>query len=102
MQFALSLALIVSLVAPAVPVTAQDETAATAGPLARTATREAVRLAREVRLKPDATDVAAGELATFVVETVQQSRKPARSHWLRVLKVAPGTEVIVTVRGSHV
>ena len=72
MKSALSLTLIMCLVASALPVTAQEK-----GPLARAVTREAVRLA-----------------------AVQLGGTPAESNWSHVRGLAPGTEVIVTVRGS--
>ena len=59
-----------------------------------------VRLAREVPLKPDATELAAGELATSVIETVQGGRR-ADSDWSRVRELASGTEINVTVQGSR-
>ena len=100
MKSLLSLALIACLVAPAVPVAAQEQAAApfdirgsalqaTAGPLARAATREADRL------------VAAGELTPSDGAAAWQSGKSAPpSDWSRVRKLAPGTEIIVTVKGA--
>ena len=97
MKSALALMLIVCLAAPAVPVIAQEKTEtavsfdirgpatqATAGPLARAIAREAVRLAP----------------TTSVVETDQQSGRPAASNWSRVRTLASGTEIIVTVQGA--
>ena len=99
MKSPFSLALIVCLVGLALPVTAQEQTqksvsvdlsgpasVATAGPLARAVTREATRLA------------AAGEATGD--DTVQQGGNPAESTWSRVRKLVPGTEIIVTVKGS--
>lgn len=99
MKLPLSLTLVVSLVVPALPGTAQAQversgsfdlhglaTPATAGPLASAMTREAVRLAA-------AAEPAGGE-------AVQQSGKPVESNWSRVRKLAPGTEILVTVKGS--
>ena len=86
MKSALLLALIVCLVASSLPVTAQEKTET--GRLARAITREAVRLA------------AFEEPTASVVEAVQQSDTPARSDWSCVPKLAPGTEIIVTVKGS--
>ena len=76
MKSTLSLTLIVCLVASALPVTAQEQTE-TAGPLARAMTRETVRLA-----------------------AVQSGGTPAESNWSRVRKLASGTEIILTVKGS--
>jgi hypothetical protein len=89
MKSALSLTLIVSLVAPAVPMAAQEKTETlvsfgapgpaspmTAGALTRAVTREAARLA-----------------------AVPQGN-PAQSDWARVIKLAPLTEITVTVKGS--
>lgn len=96
----LSLTLIGCLVTLALPVTAQEQTEpgsfdirgpgspTTSGPLTRAVTREAVRLA------------AAGGPTAPGIESVQQSGKPARSDWSRVLKLAPGTEIVVTVNGA--
>lgn len=75
MRLAGSLALVIFLAGPALPVAAQQN-ARTVGPIARSITREAARVA-----------------------TVQQS-KPVDSEWLRVRKLAPGMEIIVTVKGS--
>ena len=72
MRSTLSLTLIVCLVASALPVTAQER-----GPLARAVTRESVRLA-----------------------AVQSGGTPADSNWSHVRGLAPGTDVVVTVRGS--
>lgn len=76
MTSTLSLALIICLVASALPVAAQQR-AATADPLARAVTREAARLA-----------------------AVQSGGTPAESNWSRVRKLAPGTEITVTLKGS--
>lgn len=78
MKSAVSLALSIGLVSPALPVTAQDRIVAPLGPIARAITREAARLG-----------------------TVQQVTKPTDSDWARVRRLAPGTEVTVTVRGSQ-
>jgi hypothetical protein len=99
MKLALSLTLIVCLLASAFPVAAQEtETLVsfgvpspasprTTGPLARAITREAVRLVAE----PSAS----------AVEAIQQGGKSAASDWSRVRRLAPGTEIIiVTVKGS--
>ena len=97
MTSALSLTLIMCLVASGLPATAQTEMSrsfdlrgrtsqATPGPLTRAVTHEAVRLA------------AAGEPAGG--EAGQQSGKPAQSNWSRVQALAPGTEIIVTVTGT--
>jgi hypothetical protein len=98
MKAALSLALIVALITPALPVTAhgQAETPrsfslfaqATTGLLARAATREAVRLA------------SAGEPLSSGIEAVQQGGTPVESNWSRVRQLAPGTQIIVTVKGA--
>lgn len=94
MKSVLSFALIVCMVASALPVAAQEEagppTPAMAGPLTRAAMREADRL------------VAAGGLTPSGGDAVQQGDKgTAKSDWPRAFNVAPGTEVIVTVRGSQ-
>ena len=99
MKSALSLTLAVSLVASALPVTAQEQEqterpgsfdlrgpAPTARPLARAMSREAVRLAAE-GLTPSAAD------------TVQHRDGPADA-WLRVRALEPGTEITLTVTGS--
>lgn len=78
MKSAVSLALSMCLVSSAFPVAAQDGIAATPGPIARAITREAVRLG-----------------------TVQEVGKPGGPDWARVRRLVPGTEVIVTVRGSQ-
>lgn len=98
---ALSLILVVCLVASALPATAQGQTTTpeslnlrypssqgTVGPIARAATREAIRLAD------------AGELTSSSGEAVQQSGKPAESNWSRARELEPGTEIAVTVKGS--
>jgi hypothetical protein len=102
MKSALSLMLIVCLVASALPVTAQEQTAtpgafdlrgstsqATAGPLARAVAREAVRLAAAVGSIPSGGD------------TVQQGNKSAvKSNWLRIRTIAPGSEIVLTANGA--
>jgi hypothetical protein len=102
MKSALSLMLIVCLVASALPVTAQEQTAtpeafdlrgstsqATAGPLARAVAREAVRLAAAGGSRPPRGD------------TVQQGNKTAaKSSWSRVRTIAPGSEIVLTVKGA--
>jgi hypothetical protein len=95
---ALSLTLIACLMTSAFPAAAQNQTEppasfdlrgpATAGPLAQAAMREAVRLA------------AVGEPRSTGIETVQQGGQSTESNWSRVRKLAPGTEIIVTVKGS--
>jgi hypothetical protein len=99
---ALSLTLIVCVVASALPATAQGQTTTpgsvdlrdpashgTGGPLARAATREAVRLA------------AASEPVPSGGEAAQQMGKPAKSSWSRVRELDPGTEITLTVKGSR-
>ena len=76
MRSAVSLALVTSLIGSALPVAAQQHTPMP-GPIARSITREATRFA-----------------------TVEQS-KPVDSEWSRVRKLAPGTELIVIVKGSQ-
>ena len=102
MKSALSLILIVCLVASALQVTAQERTAtpgafdlrgstsqATAGPLARAVAREAVRLA------------AAGGSIPPGGDTVQQGNKTAaKSDWSRVRTIAPGSEIVLTAKGA--
>jgi hypothetical protein len=98
MKSALSLTLAVCVLASALPVTTQAQLegpaafdlrgpAPMAGPLARAVTREAVRLA------------AAEDLTPSDVDTVQHPGRPADA-WLRVRELDPGTEIILTVRGS--
>src|SRR5438876_3645065 len=77
MKSAVSLTLIVSLIGSALPATAQerlDEPAS--GPIARTVGREAARL---VASQPD---------------------EPADQDWSDVRKLRPGTEIVVTAKGS--
>src|SRR5437667_10970852 len=75
MRSAVSLALVTSLIGSALPVAAQQHTPM-AGPIAPSITREATRFA-----------------------TVEQS-KSVDSEWSRARKLAPGTELIVIVKGS--
>jgi hypothetical protein len=78
MKSAVSLALTMSLTSSALPVAPQDGIVAP-GPIARAITREALRLG-----------------------TVQQVGQPTDSDWERVVRrLAPGTEVTVTARGSQ-
>lgn len=84
MKSALSLTLILCLVASALPANAQTE----AGPLARAVTREAVRLAT------------AGPPPSSGGNTIEQRTTPAGSAWLRVRELAPQTEIIVTIKGA--
>jgi hypothetical protein len=102
MKSALSLILIVCLVVSALPVTAQEQTAtpgafdlrspasqAAAGSLARAVAREAVRLAAAEGSIPSGGDI------------VEEGHKPAaKSNWLRVRAIEPGTEVFLTVKGA--
>jgi len=101
MKAALALALVLALLTRALPVTAREQAEtprpvahvvsrpqATAGPLARAATREAVRLA------------SAGEPRSSGIETVQQDGTPAEFNWSRLRQLAPDTEIIVTVKGA--
>jgi hypothetical protein len=89
MKSVISLTLITGLMMSSVPIVAQEPTVTTAGPLGRAVTREAARLS------------ATGEPPSSGIETIQQGRKPAaESHWSRVRKLAPGTEITVTVKGS--
>lgn len=99
MNAALSLSLILSLVTSALPVTAQERTegpqafdrrdaAPGTGPFARAATREAVRLA-------------AGTSPSLGIERFAQGGgAPATSNWSRVRQLAPGAEIIVTVKSA--
>jgi len=66
----------VSLIGSTVPVTAQASLDPSPGPIARAITREAIRYAA-------------------------QPMTPADRAWLRVRRLEPGTEVIVTVKGSR-
>jgi hypothetical protein len=101
MKSGLSLTLVVCLAGSALPVSAQERTEASgsfdladpaspaaAGLLARAVTRESLRLA------------GAGEPSTSVTETIQQGGQRDGSRWSRVRKLAPGTEIILTAKGS--
>jgi len=96
---ALSLSLILVLTTSALPVAAQEQTETPrafdlrgpvngTGPLARAATREAVRLA------------AAREPLSLGIEAVRQGGAPAASAWSRVRQLGPGTGIIVTVKNA--
>ena len=97
MKSALSLTLIACLMTSAVSAAGQNQTEpaasfdlrgpATAGPLARAAMRESVRLA------------AVGEPWSTGIETVQQGGQSTEANWSRVRTLAPGTEIIMTVKG---
>ena len=77
MKSALSLTLIVCLCGPAIPLAAQETLVeSTSGPVTRAIPREAGRLALALQTSVD------------------------DSGWSRVLQLAPGTEIIVTVKGS--
>jgi hypothetical protein len=76
MQLPVSIPLIVCLVTSTLPVGAQDRMESTPGPIARGIAREAARL------------------------TVDQRTGSADAEWSRVRKLAPGTEIIVTIQGS--
>ena len=99
MKSAVSLTLIVCLVGSALPVTAQEPTRSfdlggpasplASGPLARAATREAVRLPP------------AGDPTPAAIDAIQQGINLPESNWSLVRSLAPGTDVIVTVRGSQ-
>ena len=96
---AISLALILALMTPAPPLSAQAQTEAPksfdfrgpapmTGPLARAAIRETIRLAAttpEPEVPP--------------IESIQQGRQSGPSDWSRVRDLAPGTELIVIVTG---
>jgi hypothetical protein len=88
MKSVLLLTLIVCLVGSAMPAGAQEPMGTSAGPIHRAVVREVARLA------------ARGEPTASVVETVQQGGAPAKSNWSRVRKLAPDTEIVVTVKGS--
>jgi hypothetical protein len=77
MKSALSLILITSLGASALPVVAQDRMAATSGPIASAITRAAVQLA-----------------------AADHPTKAPDPNWSRVRALAPGAEVIVTLKGT--
>ncbi len=96
MNAARSLVLSLALVTSALPVTAQEQMEAPrsfdlrvpapgTGSLARAATREAARLA------------AAGKPPLFGIETIPQGGTPI-ADWLRVRQLAPGAEIILTVK----
>ena len=85
MKSALSLTLIVCLVGSAIPLAAQERfVEPTSGPIARAVARESARIAQS----------AAGDAA-------RQAGTLKDSDWSRVRRIAPGTEVTVTVRGSQ-
>jgi hypothetical protein len=88
MKSAVSLTVIVCVVASVRPVNAQQPAAppVTVCPLTRAITREAARL-------PAAGEPTAGEV-------VQQTSKPVESNWSRVRRLASGREIVVTVKGS--
>ena len=83
MKSAIAATLIICLVGAALPMAAQEQTHQAAGPLARAITREAVRLATE-----------------STSSSVLQIAEP-NSNWSRASKLAPGTEIVVTVRTSQ-
>ena len=85
MKSIVSLSLSICLGASALPVVAQDRMEATHSAIARAISSEAARLAR------------AGE----PVGVVGQGATPGDSNWARVGKLAPGTEVIMTIKGSQ-
>jgi len=88
MKSMLLLVSIACLMTSALPVAAPVPTATTAGPIAGAMTREVLRRAA-------AAEPIGGEAG-------QQSGKLADANWSRVRKLAPGTEIIVTVKGSPV
>lgn len=102
MRSALSMTLIVCVVASALPLTAQEQTPVSfetpaiatppsttaTGAIARAAMREAARLG--TARKP----VSPG------LELVQPGDEPARSDWSRVVSIDSGEEVLLTVRRS--
>jgi hypothetical protein len=88
MKAARSLTLILALMTSALPVSSQERIDRTTGPIGRAIALEAVRLAAD------------GEPPSSSIETVQQRSKPAEPSWSRVRQLAPGTEIIVTVKGS--
>jgi len=75
MKSAISLALVVCVVASALPVTAQEPVAD--GPIARSIAHETATLA------------------------AAQQNQSADAEWSRVQNLAPGTEVVLTVKGSQ-
>jgi hypothetical protein len=77
MQLAVSIPLIVCLVTSTLPVGAQDRMESPPGPIARGIAQEAARL------------------------TVDQRTGSADAEWSRVRKLAPGTEIIVTIEGAQ-
>jgi hypothetical protein len=96
MKFALLLTLAASFAASALPVSGQEpsegpgsfdlqSSGRRAGSLAHDVTREAARLAAAARESPS---------------VAQQSDESASSDWARVRKLAPGTEVVVSLGGS--
>ena len=76
MRSAVSFALVTSLIGSAVPIAAQQNIPV-AGPITRSITREAARFAA-------------------------QQDEPVDSEWSRVRKLAPGTELIVTVQSAQI
>ena len=85
MKAALSLTLILALMASARPVTAQERIDRTAGPISRAMTLEAVRLAAE----------------PTVVDAEQAAGASTNGDWSHVRKLEPGTEITVTANGSQ-
>jgi hypothetical protein len=77
MQLAVSIPLIVCLVTSTLPLEAQDRMPSTAGPIARGIAREAARL------------------------TVDQTASSDDAEWSRVRKLAPGSEIIVTIERAQ-
>jgi hypothetical protein len=85
MKAALSLTLILALMASALPVTAQEGIDTTAGPIGRAIRRETARLAAE----------------PVLVDASQQAGEATNAEWSRVRRLEPGTEIMVTANGSQ-
>jgi hypothetical protein len=81
MRAALSLTLILALVTSTVPVAAQESLDRSAGPITRTMMREAMRLAAE-----------------SAATEAQEVRASANAGWSSVRRLAPGTEITLTVK----
>jgi hypothetical protein len=84
MKAALSLTLILALMASALPVTAQEGIDTTAAPIGRAIWRETARLAAE----------------PVLVDASQQAGEATNAEWSRVRRLEPGTEIMVTANGS--
>ena len=85
MKSTLSLTLILAVMTPALPVTAQEQVTSLepAGPIHHAVEREAARLA-----------------AIEPLASSQGGRSISDSVWSRVRKLAPGTEIVITIKDA--